>query len=234
MKLFKVEPRKTRDAEDEDKSSIDTESVDFFSSNPNGTYVQFNYTDKKGNEHHYVSKFWVSYDDASDILPTEFARVLNGDYESANYYFEKWVNENDLEIGDDGYLYEKGEAPHEDEEETETTTETTTSGTDCLDSEHSIHYDWLMEKARALYDYAKKEDFKNVANLCHNILDGMKNNGLITDAKDSQYPNYRLVRKDDTYLIMSGNEVIAEYEDRERALKNLRKLTNGGNAIDRV
>lgn len=44
--------------------------------------------------------------------------------------------------------------------------------------QHSIHYDWLIEKARALYDYAKKEDFQSVKRLCENILSGLKNHGL--------------------------------------------------------
>lgn len=58
-----------------------------------------------------------------------------------------------------------------------------------LNDAHGPSYEWLMEKANNLLYYAKKEDYKNVARFCENILTGLKNNRLIDTVKDDALTN---------------------------------------------
>lgn len=78
--------KKYRDSE----RAIDLDSVTFYSPNPWGTYVEFDWFDENGDKHRYRSKFIVAYDSANDFLPDEFYKIV-GDYELANNLFEEWV-----------------------------------------------------------------------------------------------------------------------------------------------
>lgn len=78
------------------RHTIDLNSVDFYSPNPNGTYVRFTWYDNRGNTHTYTSNFITGYDGAEDFLPSEFDNVLH-DIDLANSLFEEWAEMNGYE-----------------------------------------------------------------------------------------------------------------------------------------